>query len=201
MNPSGHGGDSTSRGERQRRPVDTSIFSPRPHPSEQPRAERSDSKAAQNPKVVFTASSPFQDKKPRALLVTCSGARFSMQIDAFLQNILGSLDGIDRLQIPGGPGAACMMGGVNSNFFAVEKHIQELHHFHQLSQLIAIAHHDCSAYGAKFKGESDSVIMERQIKHLREFSANTAKKLGAGIRIRCFYASVNSQGLVEFLEV
>ena len=120
--------------------------------------------------ATYASRLPWNDERPRILVIACSDGRLQENVDDFLQNHLG-ITRYDRLYTPGGPGALAMSG---VEFLRAEQFRRECEFLvaaHRVEEVFLIFHGpaeggpdaaSCADYRRKFPRQSSEELRDQQ---------------------------------------
>ena len=148
----------------------------------------------------FSAPTVWVDAPADCLVITCSDHRFRRQVDEFIKAL-----GYKQPHVLSFPSGVALAHPLISTLGFLTKGIDKLLEksldVTHVKEVVCIAHEDCGVYGAgkiklvdtlsrKFRGKP---IRDIQCDHLSR-SVARLKSAFRGVRVRAFYADVDSNG-------
>lgn len=136
---------------------------------------------------TFVTSREWVDRVGESLVFACSDGRFH---DARVEFLWQGRDAYrpDALLWPGGPAAFLV---TSPWFFAVKAQVEFLVREHDLSRIVAVAHHDCRFYRRKYASLGDVDRVTQQENDLRKFRAEVAW-IKSGLEVELYYEEPNN---------
>ena len=131
---------------------------------------------------AFVTNTRWVDKVGESLVFACSDGRFHDSRVEFLR-IGREARRPDALLWPGGPAAFLVTAPW---FFAVKAQVEFLAREHDLSRILAVAHHDCLYYRRKYPSSNDTDRATLQENDLRRFRTEAAR-IKSGLKIELYY--------------
>lgn len=152
----------------------------------------------------YLCETPWDDARPRILVVACSDGRLQENLDEFLNS--RGISHYDRLFVPGGPGALASSGYELMRHDQLLRETQFLISAHGVEELFLIFHGAapdgpevaaCADYKRKLPGLSAA-----QINAAQETDVNELLRVFAWpvhLKVRVFRAEVGGDGLIRFV--
>ena len=134
---------------------------------------------------VFTATTPWNDQRPGALVVCCSDGRWHTQVEQFIRTIVSERP--DLYVVPGGPAGLSVWSSSIDEARVAEKSFRFLAEQHQLKSVWLIAHADCAYYRTKYQPHDDAFIIRRQLEDVKR-AAETITRWYARIAVHQIFA-------------
>lgn len=141
--------------------------------------------------AVFESKAAFDAAYPPALAVWCSDGRFTRSVEELLAS-LGE-ERLDTLTMPGGPALLDTTSAGVAALDTVREAASFLIKAHATKSVVLVAHSECGYYRSRYRYESAEAMLRRQLADLRGASRHLTTT-HAGLRVRCFYASVAEGG-------
>jgi hypothetical protein len=134
----------------------------------------------------FTASTPWSEERPHALVVCCSDGRWHAQLVEFIQHEVSRY--ADLYAIPGGPAVLDPWNSSYDESRAFDQSMRLLAKYHDLAGVWLIAHQGCAFYLEKHPHLEDEGRRVRQIEDLARSRAALIERYPS-LNIRLIYAS------------
>ncbi len=152
----------------------------------------------------YICQTPWNDARPRILVVACSDGRLQENLDEFLQS--RGISHYDRLFVPGGPGALASSGYELIRHDQLRRETQFLISAHGVEELFLIFHGAapdgpeaaaCADYKRKLPGHSAAQINAAQDADVIELLRIFAWPIH--LQVRVFRAEVGGDGQIRFV--
>jgi len=153
----------------------------------------------------YLSRSPWNDERPRVLIVACSDGRLQTNLDEFLEHDLG-IKNYDRLYTPGGGGALATSGLEHTRAEHHRRECRFLIEAHRVEDLYLVFHGPsvdgpeialCADYRRKLTRATPLEIRRQQ-----ELDAEEVLRAGFGwgldVRIHPYRCEVTADGRVQF---
>jgi len=155
---------------------------------------------------VFNTHRPWNEQRPKTLVIACSDGRFQEEVDEFLQRHL-AIDHYDRLYVPGGAGALVTSG---TEFIRADRFLTECRFLiegHGIERVILLFHGPaadgpaealCGDYQRRLPTSPPASIRRQQD---RDAEWIWREGLGDGVRLEIYRCEVAADGLVRFVQM
>lgn len=153
---------------------------------------------------TYVCHRPWDDSRPRVLVVACSDGRLQENLDEFLNS--RGITHYDRLFVPGGPGALASSGYELMRHDQLRRETQFLITAHGVEELFLIFHGAapdgpeiaaCADYKRKLPALNAAAINAAQEKDVVELLRLFAWPVH--LKVRVFRAEVGADGQVRFV--
>lgn len=154
---------------------------------------------------AYLSPSPWNDERPRVLIVACSDGRLQTNLDEFLEHSLG-IRNYDRFYTPGGGGALATSGHQHSRAEHFRHECRFLIEAHRVEDLYLVFHGPtvdgpeialCADYLKKLRGASPLEIRRQQELDAEEV-LRAGLDTGLELRIHPYRCEVTADGRVQF---
>jgi len=156
------------------------------------------------PDESYICRNPWNDARPRVLVVACSDGRLQENLDEFLDS--RGIEHYDRLFVPGGPGALASSGFELLRLDQLRRETRFLVEAHGIEDLFLIFHGAapngpevacCADYKRKLPGIGAHDINATQLKDVDELRRLFAWP--THLRLHVFRAEVGADAKVRFV--
>lgn len=162
---------------------------------------------ATNVVTVYACGKPWNEGRPRSLVIACSDGRMQEQLDEFLQNHLG-IQHYDRMYVPGGPGALSSSGFEFMRPDQLRRECTFLVEAHAIRDLILIFHGSsddgpeeaaCADYRRKMPNRTSAELNAQQRADIPELLR--VFSWPQDLRIHIYRAEVTADNQVRFVDL
>jgi len=115
--------------------------------------------------AVFTAPTPWDGRRPGALVVCCSDGRWHAQVEEFTRTLVSERP--DLYVVPGGPAGLSTWSSSLDEARVAEKSLRFLAEAHELESVWLIAHADCAYYRTRLHPHNGAFIIRRQLEDMQ----------------------------------
>ena len=146
---------------------------------------------------VYTSPRPWNDVRPRSLVICCSDGRYRPHLEEFVNSLVSERP--DVIALPGGPAIADPWSSSFDHARVFDESFGLLCASHDLRSIWLVAHAGCSYYRHKHPGLDAPALEKRQHDDLAKARALLLERR-PGIAVRRVFARV-ADGRVVFDEL